>query len=301
MLKRLLLLSLAAAMLLSFTGCAGIPGLPELPFFHSHSWVEATCLTPRICSKCGQTEGDPLDHDWQDATCQDPRHCLRCGLESGVPQDHLWQNGQCAYCEQPEPTETQDPRELYVGDIVVFGTFEQDNRTGNGPEPIEWVILDIEDGQILLVSKEGLDCRSYHTRNISIYWEECAVRDWLSRDFIREAFTAEQQRAILPTSVETNGIFTTDRIFLLSLSEVNQYFFTDYQRLCVPTAYAIAHNAYVNQTTGAGWWLLRDRADYGNNVLSINSDGAIDHDGGRVTSNRGMVRPAMWVSAEALG
>ena len=44
-------------MLLSFTGCAGIPGLSELPFFHSHSWVEATCLTQgcteHTCGTCG--------------------------------------------------------------------------------------------------------------------------------------------------------------------------------------------------------------------------------------------------------
>lgn len=29
-----------------------------------HSWVDATCTTPKTCSRCGETEGLPLGHDW---------------------------------------------------------------------------------------------------------------------------------------------------------------------------------------------------------------------------------------------
>ena len=32
-----------------------------------------------------------------------------------------------------------------AGNIVTLGRYEQDNNAGNGPEPIEWIILDMSD------------------------------------------------------------------------------------------------------------------------------------------------------------
>lgn len=32
---------------------------------HQHSWVEATCTTPKTCSICNETEGDPVGHTWE--------------------------------------------------------------------------------------------------------------------------------------------------------------------------------------------------------------------------------------------
>lgn len=31
-----------------------------------HKWIDATCTTPKTCSVCGATSGDPLGHDWGD-------------------------------------------------------------------------------------------------------------------------------------------------------------------------------------------------------------------------------------------
>ena len=35
----------------------------------SHVWAEATCLEPKTCTICGETEGEPLGHDFQDNFC----------------------------------------------------------------------------------------------------------------------------------------------------------------------------------------------------------------------------------------
>ena len=36
-----------------------------------HEWTDATCETPKTCSVCGKTEGDPLGHDWNaESVCQ---------------------------------------------------------------------------------------------------------------------------------------------------------------------------------------------------------------------------------------
>jgi hypothetical protein len=34
-----------------------------------HKWVDATCIAPKTCSVCGQTEGEVIDHNYQDSIC----------------------------------------------------------------------------------------------------------------------------------------------------------------------------------------------------------------------------------------
>ena len=50
-----------------------------------------------------------------------------------------------------------------VGSTVTFGSYEQDNDTSNGKEPLEWIVLSYQDGKSLLISKYGLDCQPYNT------------------------------------------------------------------------------------------------------------------------------------------
>lgn len=49
--KKLVLLTLVLAMVLSMAGCGC-----------KHEWNDATCTTPKTCSLCGETEGDVLEH-----------------------------------------------------------------------------------------------------------------------------------------------------------------------------------------------------------------------------------------------
>lgn len=54
----------------------------------SHEWRDATCTEAKVCTKCGETEGEPLGHDWEEATCTEPKTCLRCGLTDGTALGH---------------------------------------------------------------------------------------------------------------------------------------------------------------------------------------------------------------------
>ena len=49
-----------------------------------------------------------------------------------------------------------------IGDIVVFGTYEQDGNRTNGSEWIEWLVLDKEEDRILVISKYGLSSQAYN-------------------------------------------------------------------------------------------------------------------------------------------
>ena len=75
------------------------------------------------------------------------------------------------------------------GDTVVYGSYEQDNNTGNGNEPIEWRVLANQGGKLLLIVNVGLECVPYHTEYTGITWENCYMRQWLNSDFIAKAFT----------------------------------------------------------------------------------------------------------------
>lgn len=55
---------------------------------HTHTWVDATCTSPKTCSDCGETEGEPLTHLWTDATCTTPKTCTVCGTQDGDTLEH---------------------------------------------------------------------------------------------------------------------------------------------------------------------------------------------------------------------
>ena len=60
-----------------------------------HSWQDATCTSPKVCSLCGVTNGSPLEHSWQDATCSSPKTCTLCKKTEGNALSHVWTNEGC--------------------------------------------------------------------------------------------------------------------------------------------------------------------------------------------------------------
>ena len=52
-----------------------------------HDWVDATCTTPKACSRCDATEGTPLGHDFADVWSSDAsghwHACSRCDAKDG--------------------------------------------------------------------------------------------------------------------------------------------------------------------------------------------------------------------------
>lgn len=207
------------------------------------------------------------------------------------------------------------------GDILAYGRYEQDNDPGNGPEPIEWLVLDVREGKALLLSKYDLDCRLYHSDCVDVTWETCDLRAWLNGDFLSAAFTPEEQAQILLTEVDnsdaqkyaddrtTGGNNTEDRVFVLSYAEAYRYFQIekdDSENVASrtsPTAYAQANDAFANtryqtaEGNNAGWWWLRS-PDYFQYSVSI-----VDPTGGKygfnVNVSRGCVRPALWIDLSA--
>ena len=53
-----------------------------------HEWMPASCISPKICSLCEETEGEALAHDWIEANCEHPKTCSRCNITEGNTMEH---------------------------------------------------------------------------------------------------------------------------------------------------------------------------------------------------------------------
>ena len=62
---------------------------------HRHSWVDATCTSPKHCEGCNAYEGNALGHDWKDASCTVAKTCTRCGETDGSALGHDWKGATC--------------------------------------------------------------------------------------------------------------------------------------------------------------------------------------------------------------
>ena len=220
-----------------------------------------------------------------------------------------------------------------VGDIVILGSYEQDNNLSNGAEPIEWQVIGTRDGHTLLLSKYALDCKEYnegYTEDIT--WENCTLRSWLNNSFYNTAFSAADKKRIASAHNENpdtyelyrceygkgakGGNATDDKVFLLSWTEARDYLDAkalyknvdtnpaDYSQkvLCKPTAFTKAQGVYTfdysdnlssSDTIGCCGWWLRSPGPYQSLATGGTGDGYI----GRYYVNRSIigVRPAILI------
>ena len=138
---------------------------------------------------------------------------------------------------QDQTEESALPEITWNGKYVVFGRYEQDGIYSNGPEPIEWEVLDTKDGRMLLISRYILDS-TYDDEDYSTYkWEKCRLRKWLNNDFLNYAFTPEEQNMIPTVTISNpdNIVFgtdgggkTEDKVFFLSVEDILNYYSFDF-------------------------------------------------------------------------
>ena len=109
---------------------------------------------------------------------------------------------------------------LKGGQKVALGSFPQSDATGAKKDPVEWIVLAVEDGKALLISEKGLDCRMYHGDNTTMTWENCDLRKWLNGEFFQDAFTAEEQAVLLIDEIDKADLeFPNDLLWELDQME----------------------------------------------------------------------------------
>ena len=186
-------------------------------------------------------------------------------------------------------------------DYACFGRYVQNNKSYE-KDSIEWIVLDEKDTKLLLVSANAVSSRLY-ADSLCTNWHDCALRKWLNDDFLSKAFNDKEQKMILTTQnrnlyynlVSLLGDYecgddytckrTEDKIFLLSVDEVEKYFPSKDSREC-----KINNKKY-------DWW-LRSTDERKNHAVCVDSGGYFIKnrvDGGFNKNILNAVRPAMWI------
>lgn len=188
-----------------------------------------------------------------------------------------------------------------VGDIVYWGRYEQDNKTINGKEIIQWRVLDKRQNRLLLMSEKSLDEKPYNMKAVDVTWETCTLRDWLNNTFVHEAFSSDEKSVIIRTELvnEDNaeygtdgGSNTFDDVFILSFNEVKIYLPEEASRLGSETTFAIFQYDKLNVDFPT-WW-LRSMGIDNKRAMTVSETGDIMTDGSFVEFNE-PIRPAIWV------
>lgn len=117
-------------------------------------------------------------------------------------------------------------------DVIINGS--KYHKTENNYfkyEPIKWRVLHYENSEAFLLADAILDSQPYHSENEEIDWEKSSIRAWLNNEFINKAFSNEENKAINTVELinkdnskygTQGGKNTSDKLFLLSLSEVDE-------------------------------------------------------------------------------
>ena len=190
-----------------------------------------------------------------------------------------------------------------------------------------WRVLDVQNGKALILSEKILenrvyddynftepwvDCtlRDYRDYNFTSTWADCTLRDYLNGAFFNE-FSSHDKARIAETRITTNnnpwygrkgGNATNDRIFLLSLEEVAQYFGDSEQLKNRPgRAYSIddQYNSARVATDEAGmawYWWLRSPGNLSCYTAMVHPHGDVFLSGMYVLVDDFGVRPALWLN-----
>lgn len=180
-------------------------------------------------------------------------------------------------------------RQFRVGTHLLFGRLEQDDDLSNGADPIEWIVLDRQGDEVLVISKDlliapnadnfpggertdypymynaGFD--STH-RSIPTTWENSIARKSLNTRFLSEAFTQQEREAIVLTTLKAEarpfkyaskkaGSDTQDRVFMLSYQQVMDYLPNAEDRVSQHTQTNLNRMTYWQREDLSTQWLLR--------------------------------------------
>ena len=188
-------------------------------------------------------------------------------------------------------------------DVIINGS--KYHKTENNYfkyEPIKWRVLHYENSEAFLLADAILDSQPYHSENEEIDWEKSSIRAWLNNEFINKAFSNEENKAINTVELinkdnskygTQGGKNTSDKLFLLSLSEVDEteeskeYGFWDKKtRKC-------KNDNFSEETY---FWWLRSPGNSSHDAAGVYYYGWVFGYGYDVQEPAGGIRPALYLN-----
>jgi len=171
--------------------------------------------------------------------------------------------------------------------------------------------MEVRNNNAMILSERVLTRRQYHSsRSDDVTWSNSDLRAWLNGSFYN-TFTTEEKNRIVQTSLENldnqwhgteGGSSTTDRVFILSMSELVKFFGDSGQLADRPSGANYINDQFnsarvsLDLSGRAVWLWIRSPGNNTNRAATTNNDGDIDPRGNIVDNNNGGIRPAMWIS-----
>ena len=174
-----------------------------------------------------------------------------------------------------------------VGDTVLFGS--QKTWGGETMTAIEWIVLDYNGDNLLLLSKYALEM-SVLDPDDHFYDLKEIIPNRLS-NMEEEFFSIEERQLIVPTN---SPVFQGRQLFILDESEINKYFPTDDSKKLLPTEHFLRD--YTRYSDDLRYylgynipWLTVEEDGYPTTALSTGYTGTFEYYG---------YRPAIWISTQ---
>lgn len=208
--------------------------------------------------------------------------------------------------------------DVLAWDTITFGNYWQEDTNDDGEtntndekKPIRWRVLSVEGDDAFLMADQAIESRPFDEEGSAVTWEKCSLRKWLNEDFIKEAFTEEEQAAIMETTVVNKGneeynteagADTQDKIYLLSIDEAadTQYGFEKSDKAAfhrTSPAREVAQTMYSSEAYNAFFWWLRSPGKE-NCVSNVGMAGDGDSEG-TFAQTYGAVRPVLHLKLSA--
>ena len=184
---------------------------------------------------------------------------------------------------------------------------------------ISWLVLDGDEEKLLLLAENVLCLKKYNDKFEETTWEGSSIRKYLNEEFL-ERFSSEEKSRILESVIKNNGNIgctwydsediedTTDKVFLLSVSEVVKYLGDGGKfKIKDKNASFFIDDGFNESRIGKyidgspSRWYLRTAGNFPDLVATVTVDGKVSLTGDFVNRESSKlfkvgVRPAMWVS-----
>ena len=166
----------------------------------------------------------------------------------------LDQNGNIVY----DPTIQIHGKNYRFGSTIVFGSYEQDGNEANGPEPIEWYLLQGHQDEAILLAKRVLLAEPYqieeYANNTDNQYKTSYVGQWLNGHFFDTAFDSIDKKYV------KSGEF--GKVFIPSAHELEMHVPNQMWRIAYPAKTAeIATEKSVRHKSAAVYWLRDNGAN----------------------------------------
>jgi len=154
-------------------------------------------------------------------------------------------------------------------------------------EPIEWKVLQIENGEALLVAENVIDAQFYMNdfeAAADATWAQSAVRSWLNDTFYEQAFSKQQKAGIIEDDLETldnyaygttGGDATRDRLFIPEQADFHNqtmYLYSTAQRKSAASDYAVSQGLWMHGGACAEW-MTRTPSVEQKGIVTVSEEG----------------------------